>query len=52
MRRVPWTPGAAAVVIGTMLFADPEAVQSALDLFGRTSLIAALDSDGGDGEAK
>ena len=42
--------GAAAVVIGTMLFADPETVQWALDLFGRTSLIAALDCDGGDAD--
>ena len=40
--------GAAAVVIGTMLFAEPEAVRSALDLFGRASVIAALDTDGGE----
>ena len=40
--------GAAAVVIGTMLFAEPEAVRSAIDLFGPTSLIAALDTDGGE----
>ena len=47
--------GASAVVIGTMLFADPETVQRAVDLFGRTSIIAALDCDGGDvdgGEVK
>ena len=38
--------GAAAVVIGTMLFAEPEAARSAIDLFGRASIIAALDTDG------
>jgi imidazole glycerol-phosphate synthase subunit HisF len=38
--------GAAAVVIGTMLFADAAAARAAVDLFGAGRLIAALDVDG------
>ncbi len=40
--------GAAAVVIGTMPFADPEAARAAVDLFGPASVIAALDVEGGE----
>ena len=40
--------GASAVVVGTMLFADPAAVEAALGLFGPASIIAALDVAGGE----
>ncbi|MEN6452438.1 MAG: imidazole glycerol phosphate synthase subunit HisF [Thermoguttaceae bacterium] len=38
--------GAAAVVIGTMLFTNTSAARAAVDLFGPASVIAALDVEG------
>ncbi|MBU4270774.1 MAG: imidazole glycerol phosphate synthase subunit HisF [Planctomycetes bacterium] len=38
--------GASAVVVGTMLFTDPDAARAAVALFGRQSIVAALDVDG------
>lgn len=38
--------GASSVVIGTLLFSDPEAVKDAVTLFGNCRIIAALDTDG------
>lgn len=40
--------GAIAVVIGTMLFRDPEAARCAVTLFGERSIIGALDVEGND----
>jgi len=37
--------GAAAVVIGTMLFSEPEAIRSAVTLFGADRVIGALDAE-------
>ena len=38
--------GATAVVVGTMLFTDPDAARAAVALFGPQSIVAALDVDG------
>jgi len=44
--RLYFEAGAAAVIVGTMLFADPDAVAAAVLLFGGKSIVAALDVDG------
>ena len=38
--------GATAVVVGTMLFTDPDAARAAVALFGPQSIVVALDVDG------
>jgi len=42
--------GAAAVVVGTMVILEPETVRAAVDLFGSSSIIAAIDVK--DGQVK
>lgn len=44
--RLHLEAGATAVVVGTVLFTDPNTVASAVVLFGEKSIVAALDVDG------